>query len=298
MSRLRDALARDAIPRTYAQLTAVGSRTAIGTSLRRGELVRLLPDQYCLAENAESWLMRPHAAVAWAGPGASLSGQAALAAWRYAPLPVDVIDVVVPAGGHRRGPDWLRVRSLTAPFRVVTLAPTTALAAAPLALCLAYGSLPLRDRASFVHGAVNRGIVTVAELEDVLASISRVRCRAELAARLARIAAGAESYLEEVAMTDVLHGPEFADVVFQHRFRVDGLLCRVDALHVATLKAFEMDGGGHGEPAQRQKDVSRDAVLATIGVQPVRYTHHDITTRPAWCRANALQVIETRSRRT
>jgi very-short-patch-repair endonuclease len=291
---VRSAVARDAAPRTYAQLRQVAGRTAIDGAIARGDLVRLLPNQYCLAAHSESWLMRAHAAVAWAGPRAALSGQAALAAWQYAPIPVGVIDVVVPAGGHRRGPSWLRVRSLTAPYRTFTVAPNTALVDPALALTLGYGSLPPRERANFVHGAIHRGLTTAGELETVLSTLPRVRDRAELAQRVQLIAAGAESYLEERAMSAVLRGKAFSEFVFQHRVRINGVSYRIDAFHPPTLTAFEMDGAGHGEPAQRQYDVTRDAAIAAIGMLTVRYTFNDIISRPRWCQSNALEVIAAR----
>jgi len=260
--------------------------------------VKLLPDQYCLAEHADSWFMRAHAAVAWAGRGAALSGLAALAARRYAPIEVEVIDVVVPKGGHRTGPDWIRVRSLSIPFATTLFAPAMPVAEPELALALAYGTVPAAARASYVHGAVKRGIVSPARLAAVLGSLPRVKYRGELAQRMNRIVAGAESYLEERAMADVLSGPGFEDLVFQHSLRVNGARYRVDALHLPTLTAFEFDGRDHAKPQRRQYDVARDAALATIGIQTVRYTFDDVTKRAKECRDNALAIIAVRSNTT
>lgn len=295
MWRPAEAMARDAAPRTYEQLTQLASRDAVDHAIARGALVRLLPNQYCLAEHSESWTMRAHAAVAWAGPGAALSGQAALAVWNYAPLPIDVIDVVVPAGGHRTGPDWLRVRSLSAPYRTIVLEPAMAIVESEMALVLAYGRLPRDDRPSFVYGALQRNLVTAQRLQVLLNAVPRVRFRKELARRLELINAGAESYLEELAMADVLRGAGFEGLVFQHRFRVEGVGYRVDAFHPPSLTVFEFDGRDHDKPDQRARDVLRDARLAALGILTVRYTFKTIADRAQWCRANALSVIDSRT---
>lgn len=238
--------------------------------------------------------MRAHAAVAWAGPGAALSGLAALASWGYAPLPIDAIDVVVPAGGHRAGPSWLRVRSLSAPYRTIVLEPALAIVEPELAVVLAYGRLPQDDRASFIYGAMQRKVVITQRLEVMLATVPRVTDRKELERRVARIATGAESYLEELAMADVLTGAGFEGLVFQHKFRVNGVSYRVDAFHPASLTVFELDGRDHATPHRRQYDLTRDAQLAAIGVQTVRYTFDDVVKRAKSCRANALSVIGIR----
>lgn len=240
-------------------------------------------------------MMRSRAAVAWAGSGAALSGLAALAAWGFAPRPPEVIDVVVPAGAHRSGPEWLRVRSLSVPYQHHTWAPKTALVSPSLALILAYGTVPERDRAQLVYGAARARLVDAARLEHTLAGLPHVAARASLATRIARLEAGAESYLEERGMAKVFRGQAFDDLVFQHRLRVRGIPFRLDALHVPTLTAFELDGGTHDEPDVRQRDVTRDGLIATLGYLTVRYTYNDVTSRPGWCRELAREVIATRA---
>jgi very-short-patch-repair endonuclease len=294
-SGLAAALAHDVGPRTYQQLCAEKSEGTARRAISTGVVVRLLPDQYCLALHAESWSMRARAAVAWAGPAAALSGLAALGAYRYAPLPIDGIDIVVPAGAHRPGPGWLRVRSLTVPFTTAVWAPRTAMVRPSLALALAYGHVDPRYRAQLVHGAVREGLVDPREMESTIATLPRLAARKELRVRLARIAAGAESYLEERGMADVFRGDQFADLVFQHRVRVRDERFRIDAVDLPTLTAFELDGKeGHAGEASRQANVTRDGLLASLGYLTVRFTFKDVTTRPEWCRDLALEVIASR----
>lgn len=273
---LLTALATDAAPRTYAELMTIASPFVIRGAVAAGDLTRLVPDQYCLAEHDASWLMRAHAAVAWAGPGAALTGLAALAARGFAPWPVDTIDVVVPAGGHKRGPEWIRVRSLSAPFDAYLMAPNTRITSSELAVALAYGNVAPRDRARLVHGAIRAGVTSVDALQQASATLPRFRARPEFDQRMRRIAAGAESYLEERGMADVFRGAKLSGVKFQHRVRVRGEVFRVDAVHLPTKTVFELDGReGHDGPTDRQKDIRRDGLLATLGHLTVRWTYFD-----------------------
>ncbi len=294
--RLTAQLARDAAPRTYAALTARASRSTVDRAVAGGKLVRLLPNQYCLAEHAESWTMRARAAARWAGPGAAVAGLAAMAVFGYTPCPISEIDLVVPWGqSQRKSPDWLKVRRLTVPARTAVWSPRTAVLLPSFALALAYASIPESQRASFVHGAVRAGLVDASSLLDALNALPRVTGRAELLRRVGHIGKGAESYLEERGMARVFRGGAFADLTYQHRLRVRGNAYRLDAVHLPTRTIFELDGGGHGEPDQRQKDVTRDGILATMGYLTTRFTFEDVTKRADWCRELAREVIELRT---
>jgi very-short-patch-repair endonuclease len=294
-----DTMAADTAPRTLASMCDITSRRSVASALSRGALTRLVPDQYCLTLHADSWLMRSRAAVEWAGPGAALTGLAALAAYRYAPEPVDVIQVAVPAGGHRSGPPWISVRSLTMPFATGTWVPRTQLTSPALALVLGYGRVPPHRRAKFLHGAIRAGVVDAKELDRLAQGLTRIPAKRELRDRLKLIAAGAESYLEERGMTTVFTGSAFSEIVFQHRIRVRGEGFRIDAFHPPTLTAFELDGKDtHGELPDRERDVRRDALLATVGIQTVRFTSEAVFKHPEWCRELASEVIESRQKVT
>jgi very-short-patch-repair endonuclease len=295
-TKLQRALECDSTPRTYAQLREVVSEHTIAAAQATGELTRILPDQYCLSLHAESWAMRARAAVRWGGKGAALSGLAGLAAWRFAPVPVETVQIVVPAWHHRTGPPWLRVRSLTMPFGTSTWSPGTALSSPALSLVLAYGTLPSPHRSEVLYGAIRAGLTTAKESLDLSKGLTRIPAKRELVSRLANIAAGAESYLEERAMGDVCTGPEFADIVFQHRVRVRGRSFRIDAFHPPTLTAIEFDGKErHEKPEHRLADIERDALLSSIGLVTVRFPYKDVTERPSWCRDLILDVLSHRT---
>jgi very-short-patch-repair endonuclease len=293
-SEVQLALKADAAPRTYRQLREALSKDGIAGGVLRGELTRLVADQYCLAVHADSWVMRSRAAVEWAGPGAALTGLAALAAYGYAPLPFELIQVAVPAGGHRTGPPWIRVRSLTMPFAKATWRPTTQLTLPALAMVLGYGHVPAQRRATFLYRAIGKGLVTPTEASEVAGVLTRIPAKKELLERLKYAHAGAESYLEERGMATIFRDVE--GIVFQHRLRVRGEGFRIDAFHLPTMTAFELDGDEtHGDPVDRKRDIRRDALLATIGIQTIRFARETALENPAWCRDVALETIDTRS---
>lgn len=297
-TRVLRALAADTAPRTYAGLREVMNGQTVRRALAAGDLTRLVPDQYCLTLHADSWIMRSRAAVEWAGPSAALTGLASLAARRYAPAPIDLIHVAVRAGGHRSGPPWIKVRSLTMPFATATWVPATQITLPGLALVLGFGALPTKHRASFVHGLVRRGLILPGETADLAASLTRIVGKRELIQRLRHIEAGAESYLEERGMESVFYGPECDDIIFQHRIRVRGETFRIDAFHPPSMTAFELDGDGtHDKPADRKRDIRRDALLATLGVATVRLARESVLGHPGWCRNLVLETIESRTNR-
>ncbi|MCR6712209.1 MAG: endonuclease domain-containing protein [Demequina sp.] len=290
-------MASDVAPRTFEQLGEVMSRKTITRALESGALTRLVPDQFCLTMHADSWLMRSRAAVEWAGPGAALTGLAALAVYGYAPVPIDLIQVAVPAGGHRSGPPWIRVRSLTMPFPTTIWSPATPLTSPELALVLGYGQVPPRRRATFLYRAIGTGLITAREASDLAGVLTRVPVKRELLARLKASQAGAESYLEERGWATVFVGKEFEDMVPQHKLRVGRERFRVDAFHLATRTAFEFDGDEtHDEREDRKRDIRRDALLATIGVQTVRFARETVLAKPEWCQEIALETIDYRSK--
>lgn len=295
--KLTRLLALDTTPRTFAELREHVHQLTITRALESGELARLVPDQYCLTLHSESWLMRSRAAVEWAGPGAALTGLAALAVHGYAPEPVELIHVAVPKGRHRSGPTWIKVRSLTMSFPTTTLAPATAMTKPDLALVLGYGQVPQRRRASFLHGAFHAGLAIPGAVDDLARTLTCIPAKRELLERLRLIRAGAESFLEERGMTTVFTGREFASLVFQHRVKVRGESFRVDAFDIPTLTAFELDGDGtHGKLHNRKRDLRRDALLSTVGIATVRFARDAVLERPEWCRGVALETLAARAK--
>lgn len=123
----------------------------------------------------------------------------------------------------------------------------------------------------------------------------RVKRRAELARRVARIARGAESYLEEWAMIRVFNTVEFSHLIPQFKVRVNGREYRFDLYDADTRTAIELDGARfHSDVEARRRDIRRDADIASIGVLTVRFSYLDLMNRAEWCRNTLSAILEQR----
>ncbi|MDN4475852.1 hypothetical protein QQX09_08275 [Demequina sp. SYSU T00192] len=282
---------------TFAELASLSSARKARTAIARGEVVRLLPDAYVSAAHQDSFAARADAALLWAGPTAMLSGPAAMYLWGFLDEPPSTIDLLLPHPMHHQTPPWLRVRRVTWSPPLSRVNGMTVVGPAH-AVVLGYGFLAARDRATAVHQAIRTRLVTPRSLIDTLGKVPRVRARRDLRQRLELALAGAESYLEEHGASKVFNTSEFARFVRQHRVRANGGRYRLDMFDPETLTAVELDGdASHSDPSQRQRDLRRDADLAQLGIQTIRISYRDLTTRPEWCRALVRGVLVARSAR-
>jgi very-short-patch-repair endonuclease len=117
-----------------------------------------------------------------------------------------------------------------------------------------------------------------------------------MAALIARVAAGAESYLEVHGMEEVFVGRRFRNVLRQHVVSTRGGRHWLDMYDAASMTAIELDGATyHAGVKDWQRDLRRDADLAAVGILTLRFSYRDLTERPQWCRAAALDVLRLRS---
>ncbi|MGY1734696.1 DUF559 domain-containing protein [Geodermatophilus sp. SYSU D00684] len=71
----------------------------------------------------------------------------------------------------------------------------------------------------------------------------------------------------------------------------------LDAAYEEVRLAVEMDGAAwHGSRAQRERDIRRDALLATRGWQTLRFGFRRLTAEPVACRREILAVHGARRR--
>ena len=111
----------------------------------------------------------------------------------------------------------------------------------------------------------------------------------------ARVAAGSESYLEVHAVESVFVGRRFDRFLRRHVVSVSGRRYRLDIFDASTMTAIELDRATYHSGAwEGQRDIRRDVDLAAIGILTVRFSFVDLTTRPEWCRALALDVLKHR----
>ncbi|WP_430868580.1 DUF559 domain-containing protein [Demequina aurantiaca] len=292
--RLRDLLAMDARSYSGRELTREASRQAMRTALRKGELVRLLPNVFVSAVHSDSFAARAHAARRWAGSRASVAGAAALFAWGGLAEPPHEVHIVVPHGTGLRPPPWVRLSRASYPYLTAQWRDGT-LMTPEFALLQAFGLLPHHQRDAVLYSCINKRIVDPAALVDALRTTPRVRDRRRLEATTNAALLGAESFLEQNAADVAFACPPLKDLLRQHRLRVGTDRFRCDFYHAQTRTAIELDGAAyHSELGAREADIRRDAKLASIGVLTVRFGYKDIVSRPLWCREILVGILENR----
>jgi very-short-patch-repair endonuclease len=85
--------------------------------------------------------------------------------------------------------------------------------------------------------------------------------------------------------------------VQQRRVAVGGKTFVLDAACEQSMLAVEMDGAAwHGSRQQRERDIRRDFLLATVGWQTLRFNYTRMTRSPEACRQDIRAVHTTRLR--
>jgi hypothetical protein len=271
----------------------------LDSALRAGHLVRLFPGTYANRLRASEPLVRAAAALAYAGTDAVLSHLTALGLWR---LP----------GGDLAGPVHLSVpgrRRLSAAggtgvvvHRRPDLSDADVVHRQGLPLTRlersvvdSWSVLPVDARRAPVIGAVADRRTTPDRLRTALQRSRRVHDRAELVRLLNLLAAGCRSELELWGHDHVFTGPAMPAVERNVPVKVGGRTVYLDVYCRDARVNFELDGAQwHGSPRDRERDVRRDAALATMGIMVVRFTHHRLTSAPEEVRAEVRAIVARR----
>lgn len=279
---------------TRASLVAMFSRASLDRALASGTVVRLAPRTYGASENEFSFHTRAHAAMLWGGPGVALGGVAALFAWGLVDTPPERIEVVAAQAQRPRPPEWMAVRRVTVPVPIRDRGPVRVVAPAH-AIVQGLAQVPRSESGDIVYRAVRERLASPSQLAAALRDTPRVTERRRLE-RLVRLAsAGVHSPLEERAAWRVFTGARLGELLRQHQVVVEAERFYLDTYDATTRTAFEVDGDKHhSSPADRVRDVRRDAVLATVGILTVRFASADVRERPEWCRRVALDVLAAR----
>lgn len=111
------------------------------------------------------------------------------------------------------------------------------------------------------------------------------------------LADGCRSELEIWGCLNVLRGPGMPAFTQQHPVAVEGQRFVLDAACEEVKLAVEMDGAAwHGSRYQRERDIRRDALVASIGWQTLRFGYRRMTAATADCRRDILAVYTARRR--
>jgi very-short-patch-repair endonuclease len=163
-----------------------------------------------------------------------------------------------------------------------------------------WGSPPWSDRADVRAAAitaVRRRMCRPSALAYELARSTRLPGRAELATLIGLLADGCRSELEIWGCLQVLRAPGMPRFVQQRRVIVGSETFVLDAACEESMLAVEMDGAAwHGSRIQRESDIRRDSLLATVGWQTLRYSYTRLTRSPEACRRDIRAVHAARLR--
>jgi very-short-patch-repair endonuclease len=135
---------------------------------------------------------------------------------------------------------------------------------------------------------------------QVFAEVERRPClrgRGALMQLIGLLADGCQSELEIWGCLQVLRAPGMPAFVQQRRVSVAGETFVLDAAYDDVQLAVEMDGAAwHGSREQRERDIRRDALLATIGWQTLRFGFRRLTSSAAVCQRDILAAYRARRR--
>lgn len=271
---------------------------AFDNACRSGALRRVLPGVYVDAARLRDHDLRRRAALAYAGSGAALSHTTALDQWGLHRQPDDApVHVTVRAASALRSRDGVSVHRSRdfGPDPPVVARRGLAVTHLDRSLVDAWPLLPPGDRREPVIRAVNDRMTTPGRIAAALARSPRLAARAELRDLVALLAAGCRSALEIWGHDHVFAGPGLPTLRRQHPVRLGDRIVFLDVYAERERVGFELDGAAfHGDPEQREADLCRDAALAALGIQVVRFSHRRLVREPGAVRREVLAVLATR----
>lgn len=280
---------------TWERLVARVDRSTVTRWVAGGRLVRLQSGVYALSGVAERWHLRAEAAAR--SCDGVVSHRSALALWELVPPggPVHLTVRHTRSGRGSPGVVLHRTRELDEAVRRVGGLRVTCPERAVVDAWGRPAGLSRTELRAAAIDAVRRRLCRPAEL---LLELERRPClagRAALVELVRLLGEGCRSELEIWGCLRVLRGPGMPPFSQQRRIEVAGESFLLDAAYEDALLAVEMDGAAwHGSRAQRERDIRRDALVATAGWQTLRFGFRRLTGEPDACRAEIRAVHAAR----
>lgn len=280
-----------------SDLVALVGRHRFDNAVKSGLLSAVFPRAYALSWLADSEPVRMRAALVSVGGDNAFSHLSTLGAYELpvpqpAPLHVSAYLPRHPRGVrgelvvHRsRRPIAARV---VAGFPVVQLED---------ALVASWPLLRGPDQRAPLIEAWRRRLVSAAALARQLDGMWWVPERPSLKQLVTLLLAGCESPLEMWGYQTVFAVPGLDDASRQVVVRVRDKKYRLDMAYEEEMLDVELDGREyHASPEQWERDIVRDAAVATLGWQTLRLSHRRLTTDVEGCRRDVLAVRAQRRR--
>lgn len=263
-----------------------------------GVLEEILPGLYVRHDRAMDFNTRLAACSRWLNGRGAISGLAACVLHGLEPRRFARVEIVIDRKRRSPLPVWIDPHVVThvVPHHEVKghLAVTV-----ECALIEATRKHGLGLTRGLIIDAIRDKKSDANRILGALVHVPRMAHRREFIAFLGELKNGIQSYLEDLADRTVFNVPELQGLERQVVFWVDGSKYVVDAFDRETMTAIELDSRKHhGSEEARRRDIERDAALASIGVQTLRFTFEHIQDRPLHCRKRILATIAARRRRT
>jgi very-short-patch-repair endonuclease len=285
----------DGLVPTAQARTTVGSHV-VAYAVRAGQAVIPFPGVLLDAGRPLTGDLRFRAALCYAGPASALSHTSALAVWRL-PAMDDVVHVMT--GPHRR----LAAPGLVA-HRRIAFRPEAPDVVTRNGMRVTRLEQSLVDAWPLLHDDAQRAPLLIA-IADRMTTPARVRAalsarnlsgRAGLLGLRGKFEVGCRSSLELWGYDHVFTGSEFAHLRWQVPVRLGSRTVYLDTFDEATRTNFELDGAAyHTSTRDRERDLRRDARLATLGIQTVRFSHERLRSAPDEVRREALAILRSRA---
>lgn len=282
---------------SWEALTSRVDRTTVGRWVAAGRLVRLQPGVYALPGTAPDWRTRVEAAAH--ATGGVVSHRSALALWELAPPggPIHLTVDITRSGRGTPGVVLHRTRALGETVRRVDGLPVSC---PERAVVDTWGRPAGLARSAVRAAAIDAVRTRLCRPRQLLDEVARRPClpgRSALVQLAQLLADGCRSELEVWGCLNVLRGPGMPAFTLQHPVVVEGRRFVLDAACEEVRLAVELDGAAwHGSRSQREADIRRDALLASIGWQTLRFGYRRMTAAAAECRRDILAVHTARRR--
>lgn len=270
----------------WSELTARLDPKTVGEWAAAGKLVRLERGLYAAQASADDWRIRVEAAVR-SRRGAASHGTA-LALWGLVPPPAGPVHVTVSPGQSGRSVAGVvvhRTKELFDAVRRVDGLPVTCVERAIVDSWGRPGALGRPAVRAAAIDAVRRSMCSPRDLTWELGRRPQLPARAAFAELVRLLAEGCRSELEIWGCLHILRGPGMPEFLQQRPVEVRGERFLLDAACEDSMLAVEMDGGAwHGSRQQRERDIRRDALVASIGWQTLRFSFARMTNAADACK--------------
>ena len=283
---------------TYERLTSKVSRNTVTAWLRTGRLVRVDKGVYATAPVAADWRLRVAAALR--SRQAVVSHATALALWGLLPPPKGTVHLSVGPGRSGRGTPGIvlhRGADLDWHVRRVRGLPVTSVERSLVDTWGQPAGVVRADLRAAVIRAVRNGMCSVRQWRTEIERRTRLPSRAALVELVGLLAEGCRSELEIWGCVHILRGSDMPRFVLQRPVTVRGETFVLDAACAEVMLAVELDGAAwHGSRDRRERDIRRDALLATLGRQTLRFGFRRATAAADACRRDIRAAYEARRR--